>query len=537
MKKHQKVALGLLSALVLMLTACGGGGDTDDSGGGSSSGGNASGENTLVVGMDSDLKTLDPAHGYEVYGNMIYYALYDNLYRTYDSSTPEPSLAEEHELDDTQTVHTFKLKEGVKFSSGNELTSKDVAFSINRTKNLKSNTSHHTENVKSVETPDDQTVVITLNEPDAAFLVKLANNSFAVMDSEVVKEHGGTDGEDAATKDTAEEWLNQNSAGSGAYVLSEWKQNVEVVLERNEEYWGEVKNDKVICKEIPDVNTQIQNLKQGDIDIALGVGVDNASQLEGQDGVELKNYTGTTSTFLLMNDDPEIGGPMADAKVQEAVRLAINYKELLEICGDKAVLPLNIVPKGFTGALEKESDYMDLDKAKKLMEEAGYKDGFEVKFTVANFDTEGMSWTTIGQKIKDDLSKIGINAKIETSEIGVVIDSYREGKEQFLLMHWHPDYMDINNQLAFLPGETVGERANWPDPSDGKIGELQKTIETESDEDKRAAASEELQELLDKDMPYALLVQHPKVLAYRSNLDGVNYYEVQKINFQDVAIN
>ncbi len=201
------------------------------------------------------------------------------------------------------------------------------------------------------------------------------------------------------------------------------------------------------------------------------------------------------------------------------------------------MLPLDIVPKGFTGALEKDEDYQDLDEAKKLMEEAGYKDGFEVKFTVANFDTEGMSWTTLGQKIKDDLEKIGINAKIETSEIGVVIDSYREGKEAFLLMHWHPDYMEINNQLVFLPGDTVGERAKWTDTSNTKMAELKQTIQTESDEEKRVAASEELQKLLADNMPYAFLVQHPKVLAYRDNLKGVNYYEVQKINFQDVSIN
>lgn len=160
-----------------------------------------------------------------------------------------------------------------------------------------------------------------------------------------------------------------------------------------------------------------------------------------------------------------------------------------------------------------------------------------MKFTVANFDTEGMSWTTLGQKIKDDLEKIGINAKIETFEIEVVIDSYREGKGAFLLMHWHPDYMEINNQLVFLPGDTVGGRAKWMDTSNTKMEELKKTIQTESDEDKRVAASEELQKLLANDMPHAFLVQHPKVLAYRDNLKGVNYFEVQKINFQDVEIN
>ncbi|MGL6199270.1 MAG: ABC transporter substrate-binding protein [Lachnospiraceae bacterium] len=497
----------------------------------------SSGGGTLVVGMDSDLQTLDPGHGYEVYGNMIFYALYDNLYKTYGTSTPEPSLAESYELDDSQTVYTFKLKEGVKFSSGNDLTSKDVAFSIMRTKYLKSNTSHHAEAVESVETPDDYTVVITLASPDASFLVKLSNNSFAILDSEVVKEHGGTDAEDAATTDTAQEWLNQNSAGSGAYVLDNWTQNVKVEMSKNENYWGEVKNEKVICNEIPDVNTQIQNLKQGDIDIALGVSMDNVSQLEDADGVELLYAQGYTTTFLLMNQDPDIGGPLADSKVQEAVRLAINYQELLEICGENATLPLNIVPEGFTGALQREASEPDIEGAKALLTEAGYPDGFEVKFTVASYDSEGMSWTTLGQKIKDDLSKVGINAEIETAEIGVVIESYREGKEQFLLMHWHPDYMDINNQLAFLPGDTIGERANWTDTSNTELEELKNTVSTENDPDKRAAASEELQELFAQDNPYAFLVTHPKVLAYGSNLENVEYYEVQKIDFQNIVIN
>ena len=97
--------------------------------------------------------------------------------------------------------------------------------------------------------------------------------------------------------------------------------------------------------------------------------------------------------------------------------------------------------------------------------------------------------------------------------------------------------MEINNQLVFLPGDTVGERAKWTDTSNTKMAELKQTIQTESDEEKRVAASEELQKLLADNMPYAFLVQHPKVLAYRDNLKGVNYYEVQKINFQDVSIN
>ncbi len=547
-EKMRKLIAAMLCLSLLVIAACGTYNDSDDSSEDSTSedeaestddGGEAEGNDAvIVVGMDSDLATLDPGQGYEVYGNLVYYALYDNLFKVYEDSTPVPCLAEEYEISEDGTVYTIKIKEGVKFSSGNDLTSEDVRFSFMRTKYIKGNASYHAEAIVDIETPDDYTVIITLEEPDAAFLVKLAYNAFAILDSEVVKEHGGTDQEDAATTDTAEEWLNQNSAGSGAYVLDSWNQNVEVIMSVNENYWGEVKNGGVYLKEIPDVNTQIQMLQAGDIDVALSVSVDNVSQLEGVDGVEMYNVAGTTITFLLMNEDPDIGGPVADSRVQEAIRLALNYEELLELSGEGAVLPLNIVPAGFTGALEKDaSTYQDVDRAKELLAEAGYEDGFSVKFTVASYDTEGMSWTTLAQKIASDLAEVGIEAEIETGEIGTVIESYRNGEEQLLLMHWHPDYPEVSNQLAFLPGETVGDRANWgEDALTDEMAELMDIINTSSDESEREAASEELQELLDEDMPYAFLVQHPKVVAYNSQLQGIHYYEMQKLNLQDLSL-
>lgn len=535
MRKSKKWIAVLLCLSLLGISACGKYNDQANNGDNSSTAADKGG-GALVVGMSSDLQTLDPANGYEVYGNMIFYALYDNLYKVYEGSEPKPSLATDCQIDESKKVYTIKIKEDVVFSSGNPLTAQDVVFSVNRTKNLKGNASVHTEILDKVEALDDYTVVFTLKEPDASFLTKLAQNSYAVLDSKTVKANGGTDGTDAATADKAGEWLNKNSAGSGAYVLESWSPNVEVVLNRNEKYWGEVKNEKVICKEIPDVNTQIQNLTQGDIDIALSIGVDNASQLEGKDGVKLDYQATSIITFLLMNQDPAIGGPMADPKVQQAVRYAINYQELLQISGESAVLPMNIVPKGFTGALEKDASYTDLKKAQALMKEAGYEAGFTVNFTVASYDSEGMAWSTLGQKIKDDLSKIGITAEIKTGDIGTVIDSYREGKEAFLLMHWQPDYPDINNQTVFLPGETVGERAKWLESSNKELADLKKIIQTESDEAKRAEAAKKLQQALNEEMPYAFLVQHPKVLGYGSNLEGVKYYEMQKINFQDVTV-
>ena len=501
-----------------------------------------SGGNTVVVGAATDLKTLDPGHMYEVYGNMIAYAAYDMLFRmdANDMSKPVKSLCTDYTLDDaTHTKYTFTLRDGVKFSSGNPLTSADVVWSIQRVMNLKSNTKDHVAGIQEVSAPDAKTVSITLKEPDASFLIKLASNAFCVLDSEVMKQQGATDGADAATADKGRDYLDKQSAGSGAYMVESWNQNDQLVLVRNPHYWGQKTNvDKIIIKEIPDANTQISMLEKGEIDVALTLNNDNIGQLEGKDGVKIMKGQTAVTTFLMMNRDAAVGKEMANPAVQQAVRYAIDYKGLLELCGDGASLPLNIVPQGLVGAKTKPDNYQDVEKAKQLMKQAGYENGFTIDFTVASYDSEGMQWTTLAQKIQSDLKAINITANIRTTEIGVAIDEMRQGKSPFMLMHWSPDYYDINNQLVFLPGEVNAvERVKWNASDENKrMGELANLIRQESDYNKRAGYAGELQDLMDADSPYAFLLQHPKAYAVRSNLQNVLYNDVAKLQLTELSI-
>lgn len=530
--KHVKTRriLGAILAAALLVSAagCAGGNQADTS-------------KVVVVGAATDLKTLDTAHMYEVYGNMISYALYDMLFRIEgeDMENPKPSLTtEDWTLDDTHTVYTFPLRKGVKFTSGNELTAKDVLWTINRVINLKSNTALHVEGIKTVEAPDDYTVVITLKSPDASFLTKLASNAFCILDSEVVKENGGTDAADAATADKATAWLDAHSAGSGPFKLESWTKNSELVLVKNPDYWGKSGNvEKVILKEIPDANSQINMLQSGDIDIAMSLSADNAVQLKDKAGIRLINKQAVVCSFLLMNSDPAIGKEMANPKVQQAVRLAIDYQGLLKMAGDGASLPLSIVPQGFVGAKTRPADYQNIEKAKALMKEAGYEKGFTVELTAANFESEGMKWTDIAQKVKEDLAKIGITVEIKTSEFGVILDPYRNGELPFLVMHWSPDYFDINNQLVFLPDSTVGQRAKWSAEGHQDMIDLGNKIIGESDKDKRAAYAAQLQDMMAEDCPYAFLLQHPKVLALSDKLDNVSYNALSMIQLTELNRN
>lgn len=535
MKKNLvfRIVCAVMSSVLLIsaLAGC-----ANNSGG--TSGGNAS--KTVIIGAATDLKTLDPGKAYEVYANMITYATYDMLFRIEgdDIENPQPSLAtEDWTLDETGTVYTFPIRKGVKFASGNPLTSKDVVWSIQRVMNLKSNTAAHVAGIEKVEAPDDYTVKITLKEKDASFLTKLASNAYCVLDSELLKQHGGSDAADASQTDTAQTYLDQQSAGSGPFILKGWTKGTELVLEKNKDYWGETGNvEKIILKEIPDANTQIQMLQKGEIDIALSLNRDNVAQLEGNADINIQRGQTAQMTFLIMNNDPKIGKEMADPKVQQAVRYAIDYKGLKEMCGEGASLPLSFVQQGFTGAKTRDDNYQDIEKAKALMKEAGYENGFTVELNAANYETAGMKWTDIAQKIKNDLAQINITVNIKTSEFAVVLDPYRNGEIPFLLMHWSPDYFDINNQLAFLPGDVVGERANWSTEGHEDMLELGKQIQGESDKEKRAQYSEELQDLMAENSPYAFLLQHPQVFASRTTLDNVHYNDLSKIQLAELTV-
>ena len=229
----------------------------------------AAAEAVLVVGWpESDTRTLDPHRQYEISPPQIMRAVYETLVTLPDKGATidrvEPLLAESYEISDDALVYTFKLRSDAKFASGNPVTADDVVFSFKRLGNLQDNPSWlFSDHVASIEAADPSTVKITLKEPNAAFLSMLVSPNFAVMDSKVAQEQGGTDAEDAKDADKATDWLDGNSAGSGPYILKEWKRNEQVVIERNPNYWrGSAPFDRVIFRDIPDDAARQQALER-----------------------------------------------------------------------------------------------------------------------------------------------------------------------------------------------------------------------------------------------------------------------------------
>ncbi|MBC7814487.1 MAG: hypothetical protein H7175_25245 [Burkholderiales bacterium] len=238
---------------------------------------------TIIIADDVEgIVTLDPGRAYEVTNLTIHHATYETLINVPadDLTALAPGLAESWEVSDDGLVYTFHLRDGVTFSSGNAMTAEDVRFSWMRLKNIKGNPSFYADAVTGIEVIDDLTLEVTLSVATPAFLSIVTVPAMSVLDSAVVMANGGTDAADADVTDTAQEYLDQNSAGTGPFILTSWVPNTEVTMVRNDTYWGgPAALAGVTMIQVNDSTTALQQLERGDIDIAINIEKDLADMV------------------------------------------------------------------------------------------------------------------------------------------------------------------------------------------------------------------------------------------------------------------
>lgn len=494
---------------------------------------------TLVVAITEDTISLDPARAFETLPTIVHKALYETLVTFPADSVAEviPGLADSWTISDDGTVYTFTLRPGALFSDGSAVKAGDVVFSFNRAKNMKGNSSFLFNTIASVEAPDDATVVLTLTAPDPAILAKMVFGAFSVTSQALVEANGGTAAEDAATTDTAETWLNSNSAGSGPYTLEKWEPGVETVLVLNAKYNGPTAGaiERVIFRNVPEAATQKLQLEAGDIDIAFDLVADQVPSLKENPNLVVFEALSDTLIFLKGNNNPEVGGPASNPLVQKAVRLALDYEGIRALAGGQSVTPASILPVGFLGAYEANSNApRDLEAAKALIAEAGYGDRLDLEIVYPDFTFGGINFGTFAQKIQADLIEAGINATLAPTEFSVALEAYRQGTEPFGLWLWLPDYRDSNDYVEFLPEGAVGLRTAWTDANaDDTIKAIRDEAKVTTDNAARAEIFARMQDYLIESGPFAPVVQPGLQVGLSSAVKGFVYNPQWRI---DVAL-
>ena len=493
----------------------------------------------LVIAWNLDaLITFDPPQIGEVNGNDIIVGNVCSTLAQYDpkdSSKILPGMAESWSSSPDGLTLTFKLRSDLKFPDGAPATAEDAAWSLQRAVLLGYFSSatltqwgfNKEEIADQIQAADATTLVLKLTKPYPAPLLlsaAFANNNVAVIMSKAVgtKNAKITDGK----SDLGNAFFKTAPVCVGPYHVARWDANDVVILERNENYYGPRPGLKrIIIRHVPESSAQRLLLEKGDIDVARLLSTDDLKALEPNKDIRIEQTLMQQMAYMALNtNDPILGNP----KVREAFRYLIDYDGLTNtILPYKGVPRADLVPEGAFAALDRKEGQpfsLDLAKAKQLLTEAGYPDGFSKKMILSANDIN----PAIAQHIATNAAKVGIKLELEQMADANLFTRGRNRDFEVQLVGWGAGYPDADAMVsrhaadpdpraeAKLVGYPVW-RTGWQNLD---INAKAEAARLEQDPAKRAAIYKDIQEFMLHNGPMAYIYQNIRPIAVRSSVKG-----------------
>lgn len=493
---------------------------------------------TLVEGFAfDDIITLDPGEAFELSTAEVTANTYSKLVNLdmNDTSKVVGELADSWTISDDGMTYTFKLKPGLKFASGNPITAEDVAFSFERAVKLDKSPAflltqfgftgdNITEKAKAA---DESTFVLTVDKAYApSFVLNVLTSTVAsIVDKKVVLEHAKAVTPTAEYKydtDFGNEYLKTGYAGSGPFKIREWRANEVVVLERNDNFFGEKpKLARVIYRHMKESSGQRLALENGDIDVARNLEPGDVDAVTKKEGIATTSAPKGTLYYFSLNQKNE---KLAKPEVIEAFKYLVDYDAIGEtLIKGIGTIHQTFLPSGQLGALEDKPYKLDVAKAKELLAKAGFADGFTVTMDVRN--TQPV--TGIAENVQQTLAQAGIKLEIIPGDGKQTLTKYRARQHDIYIGQWGSDYFDPNSNaetFTFNPdnsdegkNKTLAWRNAW-DPKD-LTAQTQAAL-LEKDSAKRAAIYEGLQKEVLAKGPFVMLFQQIEVAGYSDKLKG-----------------
>jgi peptide/nickel transport system substrate-binding protein len=496
---------------------------------------------TLVIDNSFTIKTSDPGRAFDPTASMVDRALYDTLftYKGSDLTKPIPLLVSSWTENKNATSFTFNLKKNAKFEDGTALTSADVVWSLRRLVNLAGNPAFLLTGV-SISASGPNAVVMKTKTPDTELPVILANPSTGILNSKLVMQHGGTDGSNAAKKDTAQPWLDSPAsagAGSGPYTIQSFSTTSQVTLVPSTSYWGSTpaKFSTVVIRNMV-AATQLLNVQRGSHEIALDLSASQAQTLTSNKNLNVSLQPSTWIFFAYANNNPKISTVTSNKTWQQAVRYGINYASLVALAGKGAIQAPGLIPSMFLGSLPQSAKVKtDLAKAKALLAKSGDADQTVTLQYPSDLTINGVPFTSMAEKIQSNLQAAGFKVQLSGSPTSNWLNVYRSGKMAFGLSLWGPDYPDPADYLVFAPGNLVGLRAGWPAGSSSAISKLANQALVTTRPGPRKTVYQAYQRLLNAQGPYYPLIQPTQVFVSTKDLKGAVYNSVYDTNVNEIS--
>lgn len=494
---------------------------------------------TLVEGLAiDDIISMDPGEAFELSTAEMTSNTYDLLVRLdlNDTSKIVGDLADSWTVSDGGLTYTFKLKQGLKFASGNPITAEDVAWSFERAVKLDKSPAfiltqfglsgdNVTEKAKAA---DESTFVFTVDKPYApSFVLNCLTATVAsVVDKKLVLEHVAAvtpSDEYKYDNDFGNGWLKTGYAGSGAFKMREWRANEVVVLERNDNYHGDkAPLARVIYRHMKESAGQRLALEAGDIDVARNLEPGDLDAIsKNADLAATSAPKGTVYYISLNQKNPNLAKP----EVVEAFKYLVDYdaigSTLIKGIGE---IYQTFLPKGVLGELDENPYKLDVAKAKELLAKAGLADGFTVTMDTRN--TQPV--TGIAESFQQSLAQAGVKLEIIPGDGKQTLTKYRARTHDMYIGQWGQDYFDPNsNSETFTinpdnsdegKNKTLAWRNAWDVPKE--LSDKSKAALLEKDSAKRADMYKSLQKAVLEKGPFVIIFQQTEVAGYSAKLKG-----------------
>ena len=490
----------------------------------------AQGRKVLVIAIGADQTGLDPLLGGNNESGFIQSTIFDGLVMFKPGSSQiGPGLAESWAVSPDGLVYTFRLRRGVKFHDGTPMNARTVAEDIDRAINPRNpcfvlarrsvNTyiaatygTVQAGSAAKVDALDDYTLQFTLATPNAVFLTNLAMRQLGIVSSAATKKYDCDP--------------SQNPVGTGPFRFVEAVRNDHVTVEANPDYWGgRPKIDRIIFRVVPESSTRLLMLQRNEVQILADVPPSDSERIRTTPGLKLVAQPGLTVMGVVMSAD---AGPFRDARVRRALNYAVDKDTINKTLYGGATTASQIMPPVSWGHNSTIKPYpYDPPKAKALLADAGYPNGFATELSVF---AEPRGWNPIGgakigEAVQAYLAKVGIDAKIVQYEFGAYYQRLRFTPwEGMAIVGWSGDNGDPDNFITPLFG--WDDATNKPRPTNygrlynATLVQLIREGRETSIQARRVQVYKQANQIIHDDAPWIFVNHVNQVRATRANVKG-----------------
>lgn len=457
---------------------------------------------TVVVANSGEPPTLDPNMTFNGYSFGVTNQITETLVYKDDTGF-KPRLATSWESVDERTWR-FTLREGVRFHDGTPFNADAVKYTLERMLDPANQAQGRfvVSMIEEIRVVDAHTVEIVTESPFAPLLAHLTHPVTAIVSPTAVERYGDNFG--------------RNPVGTGPFVFESWQAGDQVTLKRNPDYWGGPPAiETLIIRTIPEASTQIVELRSGAVDIIFNIAPDQINDLANRPGIEVKKVLGWGSTFLGFNVTQ---GPLADVRVRQAIAHALNTEAMAtQLLQGMAVPARGMVPPTVWGAMDVEPYAYDPAKARRLLAEAGYPNGFRT--SLITYDST--EFRQMAEAIQFLLAEIGVMVDVQIMEYAtyaaLVSQHDREG---MYLSGWGTVTLDADYALYALLHSSQIPDNNVSFYSNPVVDDLLDAARENADEAFRMAAYQRVGEIVQEELPMITLYHPLFSYAKRDRIEG-----------------